>query len=97
MRAPAVDHARDPARFERIDPDLVEIAELTWLELRRERRRDVNVALQFYFELPDIGGPALKLCRLFAQAGAGAEIVIRPDMDHPVERADFGVPEGGER
>src|SRR5439155_23858686 len=85
------------AGLQGIDADLVEIAELAWLERRREGRREIDIALQLDFELPHIGRPALELCRLLPQPGARPEVVIGPDMDHPVERADFGVPEGGER
>ena len=48
-------------------------------------------------ELADVGRPALELLRLGADAGALLEALIGPDMDDPVQRADFGVPEGGER
>src|SRR5438477_2202132 len=97
VRAPAVDDARDAAGLEGVDADLVEIAELARLERRREWCGEIDVALQLDLELPHIGRPTLELCRLFAQPGAGAEIVIGPDVDHPVEGTDFGVPESGER
>src|SRR5271165_1680091 len=71
--APAVDHPRDAAWYEGIDADLIEIAELARLELGREGRREIDVALQLDFELPDIGRPALQLCRLLALPGAGGE------------------------
>src|SRR6516165_5748036 len=97
MRAPAVDYPRDTAWFKGIDADLVEAAVLTRLERRRERRREINVGLLVDDEFPDIGRPALKLGRFGTLAGAGTEIVIGPEMDHPVERANLGVPKGGER
>jgi hypothetical protein len=50
MRAPAVDHPGDAARLEGVDADLVEVAELARLECRRERRREIDVALQLDFE-----------------------------------------------
>src|SRR5262249_45371662 len=76
---------------------LIKIAELARLELWRERRRDIDVALQLDFEFRDIGWPALDLARLRPQPRARTEIVIGPHVYHAVERADFGVPEGGER
>src|ERR1700756_4144475 len=97
MPAPAVDHPRDAARLEGVDTDLVEIAELARLELWRERCGEIDVALQLDLELPDIGRPALQLCRLLALPRAGGEIVVRPHMDHSVEGTHLGMPEGGKR
>src|SRR6185312_13274999 len=48
-------------------------------------------------ELANVGRPAFELLALGADAGALLEIGVGPDVDDPVQRADLGVPEGGER
>src|ERR1700736_4433729 len=45
LGAPAVDDAGNAARLQRVGADLIEVAELARLELRRERRRQENFAL----------------------------------------------------
>src|SRR5271165_509937 len=97
LGAPAVDHAGNAARLQRVGADFVEVAELARLELRRERRRQEDLALLLGDEFADVRRPALELLRLGADAGPLLETVIGPYMDHPVQRADLGVPEGGER
>src|SRR6202011_6327991 len=85
------------ARLQRVGADLVEVAELARLELWRERRRQENLALLLGDEFADVGRPAFELLRLGADPGALLEILVGPHMDDPVQRADLGVPEGGER
>src|SRR5262249_32935991 len=97
MRAPTGDHSRDTARLAGVEATRIKIAVLPRLKLWRERRRDVDVALQLDFEFRDIGWPALDLARLRAQPCALAEVLVGPHVDHPVERTDFGVPKSGER
>src|ERR1700738_1445548 len=97
LGAPAVDDAGNAARLQRVGSDLVEVAELARLELRRERRRQEDLALLLGDEFADVAWPALELLRLRADAGPLLETVVGPHMDHPVQRADLGVPEGGER
>src|SRR5581483_9281943 len=94
-RAPALDLAGNGARRQGVDADLVEIAEAARLQLRRERRRDENLALLLLDEFADVGRPALDLLR--AHARPLLEIVVGPDMDDAVQRPDLGMPEGGER
>src|ERR1700730_18600078 len=92
----AIDNARDAARLQGVEANLVETAKLARFELRRKRRRQKNFALLLDDEFTGVGRPALQLLRLGADAGALLEILVRPDMDDPVQRADLGVPEGGE-
>src|SRR5438132_9977234 len=94
--APAIDNARDAARLQGVQADLIETANVARFELRRKRRRQKNFALLVDDEFTGVGRPALQLLRLGADAGALLEILVRPDMDDPVQRADLGVPEGGE-
>src|SRR5437660_9717681 len=95
--APAIDDAGDAAWLQGVEADLVETAELARFELRRKRRRQKDFALLLDDEFAGVGRPALQLLRLGADAGALLEILVGPDMDDPVQRADLGVPEGGER
>src|SRR5262249_39187572 len=97
VRTPAVDDAGDPAGFERVDADFVEIAVLARLERRRERRGEVNIALLLDDEFACVGRPPLQLCRFFPQTRARCEVLVGPDMDDAIERAYLGVPKSGER
>src|SRR5205814_5235578 len=74
--APAVDLLRDRTRLQRIDADFIEPAELARLQLRRERRRDEDLALLLGHELADVGRPPRQLLRLGADAAALLEALI---------------------
>src|SRR5204862_491524 len=89
--------AGDAAWLQGVEADLIETAELARFELRRKRRRQKDFALLLDDEFAGVGRPALQLLRLGADAGALLEILVGPDVDDPVQRADLGVPEGGER
>src|ERR1700687_3995606 len=69
LGAPAVDDAGNAARLQRVGSDLVEVAELARLELRRERRRQEDLALLIGDEFADVRRPALELLRLRTDAG----------------------------
>src|SRR4051812_18873804 len=89
LARPALDLLRDRARTHRVDADLVETAELARFELRRERRRDIDLALLLDDELARVRRPAFELCRLGALAGALFEVLIGPDMNYLVQRSDL--------
>src|SRR5258708_22630685 len=97
LGAPTIDLARDAARLQRVDADLVKPAELARFEFRRERRRQKDLALLADDKLADIRRPAFELGRFSTHFRAFLEALIRPDMNDLIQRPDFGVPEGGER
>src|SRR6266568_2228798 len=92
---PFLDDRRGGARQHRVGADLVKVAELARLQLRRERRRDDDLALHLLDEFLDLRRPARDL--FGADLGAVRQILIGPAMDDPVERPDFGMEEGAER
>src|ERR1700730_12797751 len=67
--APAIDNARDAARLQGVEANLVETAKLARFELRRKRRRQKNFALLLDDEFTGVGRPALPLLRLGAAPG----------------------------
>src|SRR5260370_17863135 len=64
---------------------------------RREGRRQEDRALHVDHEVGDRGRPDLLLDRLGADLGALVHVLVRPDVDDLVERADLAAPEAGDR
>src|SRR2546425_5311765 len=98
--APRLQHRRQVARRVGVDPHLVEVAgaEIAAAERLHERSRDHDVGLL----LDDQITPARQLLEILvlrhrvAHRGAVLEVLVRPDVDDLVERAEVGVPEGTE-
>src|SRR5207244_4374399 len=98
--APGLEHRREVARRVGVDPHLVEVAgtEIAAAERLHEGRRDHDVGLL----LDDQITPARQLLKILvlrhrvAHRGAVLQVLVRPDVDDLVERAEVGVPEGTE-
>src|SRR5580658_10967645 len=93
---PALDQAGDGAGDQRVLADLEQRADLARRQRRRERRGVEHLALLVGDEFADRRRPAFVLRRRGAHRGALLEAVVGPDMDDLVQRADVGVPEGGQ-
>src|SRR5216683_3753259 len=95
-RAPALDHLGDRARAVGVAAELVDAAVLARVEGRRERRGMEDLALHLEDEFRGLGRPDTHFDRLGAGGVPLVEVLVRPDMDDLVERADFGAPEAAE-
>src|SRR5262245_49242240 len=98
--APRLEHRRQVAGRVRVDAHLVEIAgaEVAATERLHERRRDHDVGLLLDDQIAAAGQllEVLVLRHRIAHGRALLEILVRPDVDDLVERAEVGVPEGAE-
>src|SRR5579872_1498768 len=84
------------ARSIGVHANLIDAAQLAWLQRRRERCRQEDLAFLLDGEFACVGWPAFGFRRLGADGGTLVETVVRPDVDHLVQRTDLGVPERGE-
>lgn len=66
------------------------------LEMRREGRGMEDLGLHIEDEVGDPGRPDLGRHGLGADAIALGGVLVGPDMDDLVERADLGPPEAGQ-
>src|SRR5437764_7306550 len=94
--APALDHLGDRARPVGVAAEFVDAAMLARVEGRREGRGMEDLALHLEDELLDLDRPDLGLDRLGPDRVALVQVLVRPDMDDLVQRADFGAPEAAE-
>src|SRR5262249_27218644 len=98
--APRLQHRRQVAGRVGIDAHLVEVAgaEVAASERLHERRRDHDVGLLLDDQIAPAGQllQVLVLRHRVAYRGAVFEILVRPDVDDLVERAEIRVPEGAE-
>src|SRR5262250_2788513 len=98
--APRLQHRRQIAGRVGIDAHLVEVAgaEVAAAERLHEGRRDHDVGLLLDDQIAPAGQllQVLVLRHRVAYRGAVLEILVRPDVDDLVERAEIGVPEGAE-
>jgi hypothetical protein len=93
---PALDQAGDAARDQSILADFEQRPDVAGGQRRAERRGGEHLALLADHEFADIRRPAWLFGRGGAHVGAVLEAVVGPDVDDLVQRADFGVKEGGE-
>src|SRR2546430_12419836 len=88
---PFLGHGRCGARQHRIGADLIEIAQPALFELRRERRRDDDLALHLLQEFLDLWRPARQLHGFAAQARALPAALLAAAIEDPGLRAGFGI------
>src|SRR5918993_585073 len=96
QRRPCLDHLGDGAGAVGVGAELVDGAMLARLEVRRERRGMEDLALHLQDVVGDLGRPHAGPDRLGADVVAFVDVLVRPDMDDLVERADLGAPEAAE-
>src|SRR6185437_9606753 len=93
---PALDQAGDLAGCQGILANLEQRSDLPGHQRGRERGGDEDLALLVGDELANRRRPAFFFLRRGADIRPMLEIVVSPDMDDLVQRADFAVPERGE-
>src|SRR5215207_1404931 len=96
QRRPCLDHLGYGAGAVGVGAELVDAAMLARLEVRRERRGMEDLALHLQDVVGDLGRPHAGPDRLGADVVAFVDVLVRPDMDDLVERADLGAPEAAE-
>ena len=96
-RPPDVQHLGDGAVLVLVNPHLVHLAQLLpAAHGPHKRRRMENLRLHMQDGALAVRGPV----RVFAGGGAHfvalVQAFVRPDVDHLVQRADFGMEKGGQ-
>src|SRR5262250_121714 len=98
--APRLEHRRQITGRVGVDAHLVEVAgaEVTAAERLHERRGNHDVGLLLDDQIAATGKllEILVLRHGVADGGALLQVLVRPDVDDLVERAEVGVPEGTE-